>query len=99
MHLGPDQRYHVTHGLQVFGVPVRYLYAELVLQRHDGFDDVETGGGEIVNEAGCSGDPVSRDVELGNHHISKSVGNIAHVEPPAVSTMKRAFPTILVHRT
>jgi len=82
MHLGPDQRYHVAHGLQLFGVPVRYLYAELVLQRHDGFDDVETGGREIVDEAGCLGDPVGRDVKLGNDHIANSVGNITHVSTP-----------------
>src|SRR3981189_3702700 len=90
MHLGPDQRDHVAHGLQIFGVPVRYLYAEFVLQRHDGVDNVVTGGREIVDEAGGLGDPVGRDVELGNDHIANSVGNIAHVEHPAVSTMGKS---------
>src|SRR6185295_10138933 len=71
----------VLDGRDLLGGVVRDLDPELLLERHDQLDDVETVGAEIVDEARFLGDLVRFDAQMLDDDLLNAVGSLAHSPP------------------
>src|SRR5438093_4101606 len=80
--------------LDLLGILVRDLHAELFLEAHDQLDQVEGVGVEVLDERGLGGDLLFVDAKLFDDELLQSVecGSVGHRQAPppdALATLPR----------
>src|SRR3569833_306080 len=79
----------IADGRDLLGRIVGNLDADLFLERHHQFDDVETVGAQIVDEAGVGGHLVGFDAEVLDNDLLHAFGGVAHEK----SSQRKRFET------
>src|SRR5689334_17299012 len=68
----------VTNRTELFGILVRDVDVELLLELHDQLDDIETVGAEVLDEAGLVGELLALHPELLLDDVTDLLSVVGH---------------------